>query len=319
MKRALVFGGSGQAGSYLVEQLLADGYHVTSSMHESTPKNLSAVSTLDYKPFFLSVCEYTSSEIWKIIKETKPDVIFNLIGRMYAPNSWNEAESYFRINGGIVLEILESIEKFSPDTRFVNAGSAEMYGIWQNRTMSIFTERRPRNPYGLAKSMAFDAVRMYREEKGLQCSTAVFFNMESPRRSEFFFAQKVAKEVVKLARKEKKQITFGPLSAVRDWGWAPDYMEAMRMMANRPVTKDFVIATGESHSCRSFVEEALDVIGRKNDFKQCVIENAGVEQTQMYASIIHTEEGLAWTPKYRFKDVVRMLVQAELGKKVATA
>lgn len=323
MKHALVFGGSGQAGSYLVEQLLADGYQVTSTHHNTHNAITGGWKKIEnHHSFYLEANGHLAyDEIRRTIKKLKPDVIFNLIGELFAPDSWNAPQHYFEVNGGCVLAMLETIRRECPETRFVNAGSADMYGIWRERFLSIFDERTPRSPYGFAKSMAYDAVRVYRQEKGLKCCTAIFFNMESPRRSDFFFAEQVARDVVRFVRKEVDKIVFGDLSGYRDWGWAPEYMEAMRKMADQERMKDFIIATGESHSCREFVQEALCQAGAPVGFSEKVVEDVSTQNgVKMYASTIHTEMELGWRAKYKFRDVVRMLVEAEMKKeKTVTA
>lgn len=317
MKHALVFGGSGQAGSYLVEQLLTDGYKVTST-HHSVRRIFENVTEKNHHSFYLEVNgPLAHNNVRYAIKELQPDVVFNLIGELFAPDSWNSPQHYFEINGGCVLTMLETIRRECPEARFVNAGSAEMFGIFQeDRVLKIYSYPQPRNPYGIAKHMAYETVRMYREEKGLKCCTAIFFNMESPRRADFFFAQKVAKDVVKLLRGEIDKLEFGPLSAVRDWGWAPDYMKAMRIMADKEQMKDYIIATGESHSCLDFVHEAASVVG----CRPIIVEKPGGPQTRMYTDITDTAKNLGWEPEYKFKDIVRMLVEAEMKKeKTVTA
>lgn len=286
MKKALVFGGHGQAGSYLVEQLMTKNYIVIAPKH--------------------SELDITDKElVEKAIRFYQPAEIYNLASIMFAPKSWENSLEVLEVNGIAVISMLEGIKRYAPRARFIQAGSAD----W------LYTK----TPYGLAKHMAQEAVAMYREKYNLHVATAIFYNMESPRRSDFFFAKKVAKEVVNYYI-TKQPFKIGPLDAIRDWGWAPEYMEAIQLMIAQDTPKDYIVATGVSHSCREFVEEALINIGVDIDNlflpDYCIEEKNNETPTYMYAQETSMEilEDLQWQAKVLFKEVVKRLVQAELEK-----
>lgn len=307
MKKALIFGVSGQAGMSLAAQLLLQGYYVTGTYNKNKPvgfeKEAFGCTQLDFR-FAAS-----SSFVRKMIAHHRPDEVYNLASIMFAPASWDAPQDVLHINGSFVVDILEAIRQHSPSSRFVQAGSAD-------------GEFVPRTPYGLAKQLASDTVIMYRNERGLHASVAILYNMESPRRSPFFFSQKVVRNVVA----ENYPFEMGDLSAVRDWGWTPDYMEALQLMARAETPDDYTIATGQSHTCKEFVVKALSCWGVQdaisNFTKYCVVKSGAVAPPvvpDMYASmgaLAKTKSKLGWEAQHKFADVVALLVDAE-RKRVA--
>lgn len=302
-KAAIIFGASGQMGWYLRELLISKDYRVVCPEFR--------FENSGFLPYLEDLFKYEH-----------PDEVYNLAGINYAPDSWITPDRFLQVNGLAVQKLLEQIKNFVPKTKFFQAGSAEVF-----EKASFFqaedTNRLPANPYGLSKLLAMDLVRIYREKYGLFACTGIFFNAESPRRNEFFFAEKVAQEVVKLRRYwdsstklPKDRIKLGRLDARRDWGWTPEYVEvAWRMLQqNRP--SDFVIGTGEVHTCQEFVIEALKSVGfddAEENFDYYV-EYDNVEEfgNRMQAVPLKAKKILGWEAKYKFKDVVRMLVEAEM-------
>ena len=305
MKKALIFGASGQAGSYLVEQLLEKGYevHGTSNNHTINTK-LTKSWVIDFN---CRSDEYdwddSTFRIHNVISKVKPDEIYNMASIMFAPNSWKNPREVIDVNGSSVVTILEAICKYCPQTHFVQAGSADSELL--------------DSPYAVAKNMAKNIVKLFREKEGLHASTAIFYNMESPRRSDFFFSRKVIKEIVNYL-KTKRPFHMGPLAAVRDWGWTPEYMEAVQLMAKSDKPDDYVIATGESHSCRDFIKEALYQVGEDpNNFERYCIEDKtlNTQQTRMYSlngmEVFPIMVTLGWKAKTKFEDVIKKLLEAE--------
>lgn len=311
MKRAIVFGSSGQAGSYLVELLESKGYDVEgvdSSEIDFGDENFNA-----------------ELEIHRVLKQVEPDEVYNFAGKQYAPDSWNAPAEYVSVNGTVVLTILELLVNLFPKTKFFNAGSAEMFDRL-SLVQSEDTARKPENPYGLAKMFAYDAVRIYRA-RGLFACTGVFFNMESPRRKKTFFAEKVVVEAVRIKREYDRLGTFIPmrlerLDAHRDWGWAPEYVEVAWKMLQQSEPDDFVIGTGESWRCNTYVQTVLEAVGLEPDstegwFKYYTYEKSrGRFANTMQANPEKAKKKLGWEAKYKMRDVVKMLVEAEMLTKV---
>jgi len=304
MKKALVFGPRGQIGSYLVELLATKEYHVIA----------------DHTNFLdLDFVGYLK----ELLREAQPDEIYNMAGRQFAPASWSNPTDYLHVNAIAVMQMLQMISLHRPEAKFFNAGSAEMFDkrtLRQNEDTPI----KPENPYGVSKQAAFEAVKIYRKQ-GLFACTGIFFNMESPRRKKWFFAEKVASEVATLKRELDanlipNEIRFDKLDAIRDWGWAPEYAEAAWMMLQATNATDCVIGTGESHSCLEFVLEALKVIGLEDSvtaFEKYVRcdERTG-PMSIMRADPSKIERIVGWRATTKFADVVRKLVEAELGQSV---
>jgi len=304
-KTALVYGSTGQLGSYLVDLLHEKDYIVYG--HEGHFNDI----------------DWEGSLFQSILKENRPDEVYNFAAKMYAPDSWKDPMEYWKVNGTMVLSMLDIIQQHCPETKFFLAGSAEVFDKgsvmqWED------TNRLPDSPYGLAKMMAMEAVRIYREQKGLRACTGIFFNAESPRRKKTFFAQKVAQEVVRLKNgfgtNGFTPIVLGRLDARRDWGWAPEYAEvAWKMMQQDSFEsfEDYVIGTGETHTCREFVAEALMAAGLpdvEKNFETYVDYDKTFSPVGncMRAMPDKAKRRLGWQAQYKFKDVVRMLVESAL-------
>lgn len=310
MKKALIFGGTGQMGSYLVELLSRSGYLVKS------------VSSGE--------CNFEwSSDVlgWKmreVLRSFGPDEVYNFAGQMHAQESWKNPLAYTQVNGAAVHVLLEAIWATCPAAKFFNAGSADMFDK-SFVTQDESTPRNPDNPHGLSKLMAYELVKLYRQRKSLFAVTGIFFNAESPRRSNTFFARKVVSEVARLKREMVlgtfKPIQLGRLDARRDWGWAPEYVEVAWKMLQQEKPVDLVIGTGETHTCKEFVEEALkaaclsDVEKRFDEYVQYEKEDGYRTGDTMSARPTLAAMTLGWEAKFKFKDVVKMLVEAEMEVK----
>lgn len=257
------------------------------------------------------------------MEQADPDEVYNFAGKMFAPVSWQDPHEYFDINVKLVTNLLHLLKE-KKNVRFFNAGSGEMYarGMFQQRTLTEQSEIKATSPYGLSKEMAYKAVKMYREEKGVHASTGIFFNMESTRRSTFFFAEKVCHAAVQMANGTLKQLEIGPLHAHRDWGLTREYVEAAWLMAQAPIPDDYVISTGVSKSCLEFVTSALacaGLTGVLSDFIRIVPGPQALPSDRMYAVPKKIKESLGWEAKTRFEGVVKELVQGFQEQVVAKA
>lgn len=310
MKRAIVFGAYGQMGHYLVELLKSKEYDVV------CPKKCD----FDFE-------NLESFSLMNLFREEQPHEVYNLVGLNYAPDSWHLPHRYLMVNGLAVQKLLGTLRQSVASARFFQAGSAEVFEK-ASVQQAEGTNRLPENPYGVAKMMAMELVRIYREKYGIFACTGIFFNAESPRRNKFFFAEKIASEVARV-RKEQLEfgkwadrlsaepISLGRLDAKRDWGWAPEYVEVAWRMLQQEKPEDFVIGTGEVHTCLEFVKEALMVAGLpdvEKNFDRYVKYDKKVEfkGNCMRAMPYKAEQILGWKAQYKFKDVVRMLVEAEM-------
>lgn len=317
--RVLVFGGNGQIGHYLVEQCLETGSKVFatyfSTAHRLSPLRHENLATLP--------CDMRkSSEIISAIARAKPDIIYNVAGKMYAPASWENPLEYFDVNGRAVQVILDTIHSNMPSVVFVNTGSADMYGgiSSQFKPITELSQPSPSSPYGVAKQTAYELVKLYRQKKGLNARTAILFNAESEQRERTFFAEKVVFEAVKASKMPVWQpFKIGPLSAVRDWGHAEEYAEVLQKIGAVGGTirnnRDYIVATGESHSCREFVHEVLLNLGvnvnEENEGMYFIEEKTKERQTEMHANPEVIKKFLGWEAKIKFRQLVSRLVVAE--------
>jgi GDPmannose 4,6-dehydratase len=313
VKKALIFGGTGQMGTYLTEFLRQKEYHVISLGSEN--------------------CDFTEPgyslqvALVDILAKAEPDEIYNFAGRTHTENSWKSPLSYTYVNGLGTMTLVAAVASVCPKAKLFNAGSADMF---DKATVQQYedTVKKPNSPHGLSKMMAYEAVRLYRDEKGLFAVTGIFFNAESPRRPKTFFANKIAAEVTRLKSDQGKTtqpIQLGRLDARRDWGWAPEYVEVAWKMLQQDKPLDLVIGTGETHTCKEFVEEALREAGLPDVEKR-------FDEYVKYEKIVDYRKGdtmsarpslakstLGWEAKYKMKDVIRMLVEAEVTEKAAVA
>lgn len=318
MKRALIVGVTGQAGYYLTQLLASKGYRV----YGTTQKSLGQyyVSGKSQVPTQINV-QLDLSKEFKLgfasaLREFKIDEVYNLASKMFAPASWEKPDEYIRVNGLAVIDMLAMIEKYRPTCKFFQAGSAEVF----DRSHVIQNELTPRmatSPYGLSKIIAEEAVKMYRS-KGLWACTGILFNMESPRRPKTFFAEKVAQVVVRAKEEfdktgQKQVIPFGNLAAQRDWGLTEEYVEAMWLMLQAKEPRDYVIGTGQSNTCMSFLCETMKQVGLASSNVDLAVSLDWSTADIMHADPRKINVELGWVARSGFEEVVSNLVNAERG------
>lgn len=314
MKKALVLGAGGQAGWYMCQLLLDKGYKVFGTMRPG----LESVESPRFHSCSTVQRFYTSSledinTLSLFVEEADPDEVYNFTGRMFAPTSWVDPGGYFRVNTEIVSNLLHVLSA-KKNIRLFNAGSGEMFrrGTITQPVLCEESVVQSNNPYALSKEVAYRAVKMYREEKGMHASTGIFFNMESPRRSTFFFAEKVCHAVVQIANGRKEPLTIGPLNAHRDWGLTREYVEAAWLMVQSDFPQDYVISTGVTKGCTHFIETALHCVGLTGHLTDYVRITPGEHNPRtfdhMYTSPKKIKECLGWEAKTKFEGVVKELV-----------
>ena len=324
-KTALITGISGQDGSFLAELLLKKGYKVHGIVRRASTFNTSRLSHIYQDPhetnrtLFLHHGDLADAEnIRKLIYSIKPDEIYNLGAQSHVKVSFDIPEYTANVTGLGALRILEAIKDFQEDTgkkvKFYQASSSEMFGSSpppQNEN----TPLRPQSPYGVAKVFAYNATKLYREAYGIFAVNGILFNHESERRGETFVTRKITRSVARIKAGLDKKIYLGNLDARRDWGYAPEFCEAMWLMMQQPKPDDYVIGTGETHSVREFVELAFKEAGL-GDYKKYVEVDPRyyrpAEVHDLVADITKAKKVLKWRPKTKFKDLVRVMVKSDL-------
>jgi len=320
MKKALITGITGQDGSYLAEFLLEKGYEVHGLIRRSSTFNTERIDHIYADPhdlkakLFLHYGDITDSgQLTNLIYNIQPDEIYHLAAQSHVRVSFDMPEFTGDVTGIGTTRLLESIRRSGIKTRFYQASSSEMFGDApppQNEE----TPFRPRSPYGAAKVYAYWMVRNCREGYGMFTVNGILFNHESPRRGETFVTRKITRALARIKIGLQDKLYLGNLEAKRDWGYAGDYVEAMWLMLQQDVPDDYVIATGETHSVREFLEEAFKYA--ELDWKKYMeidkryLRPLEVEFLQGDAS--KARKKLKWEPKVKFKELVKIMVDADM-------
>lgn len=311
-KTALITGVRGQDGSYLAEQLIAKGYKVIGTSHAcsqvySLPIKGGAVSVL---PLDLT----SADEIRKLIGLIKPDEVYNLAARSSSAQLFDDPIATAEINGVAVVRFLEAIRELSPQTRFCQAASSEIFVGTNITPQDENTPYRPINAYGSAKSYAANIVASYRISHGLFAATAILFNHESPRRGIDYVTRKITHAVARISLGLADELVLGPLESRRDWGFADDYARAMWLMMQDTIPRDYVIATGKTHSIEEFCEIAFSYV--KLDYRDYVRINHDWERRKEIVELCGNSEmikrNLGWSPSIAFAELVCMMVDADI-------
>lgn len=326
MNKALITGITGQDGSYLAEFLLSKGYEVHGIIRRASTFNTSRIDHIYQDPhekgtrLFLHYGDVADSEqISNIIYNIQPDDVYHLAAQSHVRVSFDTPEYTGNVTGLGTARILESIRRSGHKARFYQASSSEMFGN-NKPPQNEETPFQPRSPYACAKVYAYWMVGNYREGYGLNASNGILFNHESPRRGEIFVTRKVVRGVAGILAKEEDSVYLGNLEARRDWGYAPEYVECMHKILESEKPGDFVVGTGESHSVREFVEEAFSYVGL--DWKVYVKEDQRyfrpLDPDDLIADSTKAKKLLGWTPRIKFRDLVRIMVDAEMRKRGLT-
>ncbi|MGB0102353.1 MAG: GDP-mannose 4,6-dehydratase [Nocardioides sp.] len=310
--RAFITGVSGQDGSYLAERLLAEGVEVHALAHELEPLP-------DLPGVELHTGDLTAiDDVRALLVDLAPDEIFNLAALSSVARSWEEPDLTARVNGAAAAGLLESAllvqEKQGRRVRFVQASSAEIFGQPDRSPQDESTAVRPMNPYGAAKAYAHLMVDVYRR-RDLHAVSAILYNHESPRRPAQFVTRKITSTVAAIAQGRADRLALGNLEARRDWGWAPDYVDAMVRAARAERPADYVVATGVGHSVREFVAAAFARAG-VTDWEQYVVIDPEfvrpADPTELVGDASRARTELGWSPTVEFDELVGRMVDADL-------
>ena len=321
MKRALITGITGQDGSYLAELLLEKGYEVHGIIRRSSTFNTQRIDHLYQDPhvngvrLFLHYGDMTdSSNLMRIVHEIAPDEVYNLAAQSHVRVSFDSPEFTGDVDAIGTMRLLEAIRLTGVDTRFYQASTSELYGKVQEVPQRETTPFYPRSPYGVAKLYSFWAVKNYREAYGLHASNGILFNHESPRRGETFVTRKITRAVSRIKMGLQSELFMGNVNARRDWGFAGDYVEGMWRMLQQDSPDDYVLATGEMHSVKEFLAEAFGYVGL--DWEKYVKHDNRYERPsevdQLLGDPTKARTVLGWTPKVTFKELVKMMMDADL-------
>jgi len=316
MKTALITGINGMDGSHLADFLLEKGYKVYGVERRASNRNRVNTEHLVDKITFLQGDLLDQNSLLRCLKESNPDEIYNLGAQSFVGESWNTPEHTSEVTALGVLRMLEAIREFNPKIRFYQASSSEMFGRMVENPSRETTPFYPRSPYGVAKLYGHWITKNYRESYDMFACSGILFNHESERRGIEFVTRKITDGVAKIHLGLADTIALGNLDAERDWGYAPDYVEAMWLMLQQDTPDDYVIATNEKYSVREFLTEAFKVVGIK-DWSSYVVQDPRymrpAEVDVLLGDYSKAKQNLGWSPKTSFKDLVRIMVENDIN------
>jgi GDPmannose 4,6-dehydratase len=320
MKKAFITGITGQDGSYLAELLLQKGYEVHGLIRRASSFNTERIDHIYTDPHYDSARLFLhfgdlsdSASVMQLLWEIQPDEIYNLGAQSHVRVSFDIPEYTGDVTGIGTLRMLEAIRKSGTKARFYQASSSEMYGLVQAVPQSETTPFYPRSPYAAAKVYSYWITVNYRESYNLHASNGILFNHESPRRGETFVTRKITRALARIKYGLQKELYLGNLDSKRDWGYAKEYVEAMWLMLQHDVGDDYVVATGETHSVREFLEEAFAHVDL--DWQEFVkFDPRYLRPTEVDLLIgdpTKCKKQLNWEPKVGFKELVKIMVDAD--------
>jgi GDPmannose 4,6-dehydratase len=319
-KKALITGITGQDGSYLAELLIQKGYEVHGLIRRASTFNTDRINHLYQDPhvngvkLFLHYGDLSdSTNLWKLLHQLEPDEIYNLGAQSHVKVSFDMPEYTGDITGIGTVRLLDAIHEMGLPCRFYQASSSEMYGKVHEIPQKETTPFHPRSPYACAKVYAYWTTVNYREAYGMFACNGILFNHESPRRGETFVTKKITKAIAHIEAGLQQKLFLGNLDSSRDWGYAPEYVEAMWKMLQQDVADDFVIATGETHTVREFLTEAFAYAGL--DPAKFVETDPRYfrpsEVDYLMGDSTKAKQKIGWAPQTTFRDLVRIMVDAD--------
>jgi GDPmannose 4,6-dehydratase len=320
-RRALITGITGQDGSYLAELLLEKGYEVFGMTRRASTENVERIGHLTDRIKLIQGDLLDPHSLVSALRTAEPAEVYNLAAQSFVPTSWNQPVLTAEFTAVGVTRILEAVRTVDPNIRFYQASSSEMYGKVREVPQTEQTPFHPRSPYGVAKAYGHYITVNYRESYGLFAVSGILFNHESPRRGLEFVTRKISDGVARIKLGLADELRLGNLDAERDWGFAGDYVEAMWMMLQRQEAEDFVVATGEPHSVRDFLEIAFAHAGLdpERHVKSDPEFLRPAEVDQLVGDASKARQQLGWEPKHSFRELVTMMVDADLARLSAGA
>jgi len=320
MKKALITGITGQDGSYLAEFLLEKGYVVHGIVRhvalEDPEHRLWRIKHLLGKLVLHAGSLESYASIFNVVEKIKPDECYHLAAQSFVSYSFEDEFSTINTNINGTLFVLSAIKEKAPKCRFYFAASSEMFGLAKESPQNENTPFHPRSPYGISKAAGFYLTQNYREAYGLFACNGIAFNHESQRRGFEFATRKITHTVAKIKLGLEKELRLGNLEAKRDWGFAGDYIRAMYLMLQQDKPDDYVIATGETHSVKEFVELAFSYVGL-NWEDYVVIDKEfyrAAEVLELKGDYSKAKKKLGWQPKVKFEELIKMMVETDLNR-----
>lgn len=319
-RKALVIGASGQDGAYLSRLLLAKGYRVVAASRDAQVNAFGNLSRLGILAHVSTVSLATTDfrSVVQVLRSVEPEEIYNLAGQSSVGLSFEQPHETFESNSLGTLNLLEAIRFLDLRPRFYNACSSECFGNTEGDGADESTPFRPRSPYAVAKAAAFWSVANYRDAYGLHASSGILFNHESPLRPERFVTQKIVRAACRIAAGSSERLHLGDLEIRRDWGWAPEYVEAMWLMLQQATPEDYVIATGEAHPLAGFVEAAFSACGL--EWRDHVDTSDALKRPSDIAvsrgNPAKAQRLLGWRPHTLMRDVASRMVASVRGEAV---
>ena len=339
-KTAIISGITGQDGSYLAEFLLKKDYVVHGIVRRSSSLNRGRIDHLISDPniynhkLFLHYGDLTdSSNLNHTLEKTSPDEVYNLGAQSQVKVSFEIPEYSAEVNSIGVLRFLEAIRETNPKAKFYQASTSELYGVVQEIPQTEKTPFYPRNPYAVAKLYGYWIVRNYRESYNMFASNGILFNHESERRGESFVTRKITINIASIMLGLKDTLYLGNIHSKRDWGYAPEYVEAMWLMLQHDVPDDYVIATNEAHTIKEFIEESFKYFGEEIIWEGEDLEEKGIlkstgkvvvaidpkyfrpaEVDILIGDYSKAKKELGWEPKTKFKELVRIMIESDFNK-----
>lgn len=315
-KNALITGITGQDGSYLAELLYNKGYNVYGLVRRLSTPNTSRIDHIMNSVELLQGDITDQSSLSEAMRIAQPDEVYNLAAQSFVGTSWNQPVHTGDVTGLGMVRVLEAVRHVVPHARVYQASSSEMFGKVQETPQTENTKFYPRSPYGVAKVYAYWTCVNYRESYDMHISNGILFNHESPRRGIEFVTRKITDSVARIYHGLESELHLGNLDAKRDWGFAGDYVDAMWRMLQQDKPGDYVIATGETHSVEEFVQEAFSIAGL--DWKKYVVIDPKfvrpAEVQLLLGDPSKAKRELGWEPKVHFKELVKMMVEADLER-----
>jgi GDPmannose 4,6-dehydratase len=315
-KRALITGITGQDGSYLAELLLDKGYEVHGLVRRLSSENHERLQPIRDRISLHTGDLLDQRSLVDVMRECEPDEIYNLAAMSFVAASWNQPTLTAEFTGVGVTRMLEAMREACPEARFYQASSSEMFGKVRETPQNELTPFYPRSPYGVAKVYGHFITVNYRESYGLFACSGILFNHESPRRGLEFVTRKVTHTAAAIKLGLASELRLGNMDARRDWGYAPDFVDAMWRMLQQDEADDFVVGTGTDHSVRELVDIAFDRVGL--DPVGYVVQDPAfmrpAEVDLLIADPAKARDRLGWEPKTSFEDLVRLMVDADLER-----
>lgn len=320
---ALITGITGQDGSYLAEFLLKKGYRVVGVTRRTSTSNYDRIKTIVDDIDLVQGDLMDQNSLVYAIRDAQPDEIYNLAAQSFVPTSWNQPVLTGEFTALGVTRVLEAMRLTKPDAKFYQASSSEMFGKVRETPQNETTPFYPRSPYGVAKVYGHWITVNYRESYNLFAVSGILFNHESPRRGLEFVTRKISHAVARIKLGKQNKLQLGNPDAKRDWGYAPDYVEAMWLMLQPDKPEDFVIGTGENHSVKEFVQAAFAAVDITNWQKYVELKTPKdmrpAEVDYLIADPSRARQKLGWKPRTTFPDLVRIMVEADLKREKNSA